>query len=73
MQKNSSHREEWECESKNSETKVNEEEERGGAPGLEAPATHAGDHGEAAVLLQPMKVHSGSEIHLQSVQDFILE
>lgn len=37
--------------------------------GRDSPASLHVDHGETAVLLQPMEVHSGSEIHLQPVED----
>ena len=54
------------------DTKFNEEEGGGGAPGTRAEIplqpvvqTMVGQ----AVPLQPMEVHSGAEIHLQPVQD----
>ena len=47
----------------------------GGAPGARAdsPAAPGVDHGEAAVPLQPMKVQSGAELHLQPLEDPTLD
>lgn len=37
------------------------------------PAACGADHGEGAVLLQPMKVNSGAENHLQAMEEFMPE
>ncbi|KAJ7404972.1 hypothetical protein WISP_142299 [Willisornis vidua] len=46
-------------------TKISEDGWRGGR---DSTAAHLEDHGEAAVPLQPMEVHSGAEIYLQPLK-----
>lgn len=55
--------------------KVVEEAKGGCAPGTRAvsPAAHGEDHSEAAVPLHPMEVCTGSDIHLQPMEDPMLE
>lgn len=38
-------------------------------PEQRLPAAHGDDHEEAAVLLKPVEVHGGADIHLQPVED----
>jgi len=54
------------CERNNSaDTKVSEEGGGGGAPGARAEKTMV----RQAVPLQPIDVHSGADVHLQSMKD----
>ncbi|KAJ7415730.1 protein pxr1-like [Willisornis vidua] len=64
------------CESNNSaDTRVSEEGGAGDAPGAgaDSPAAHGAAHDETAVPLQPMEIHGRAEIHLQPLEDSVLE